>query len=171
MIRAFVISDGFFESPTLRDLTSTAVTIAGAVGSAGLLTPLVSMADDVLFAALDASLGYKDWKNAALDVGKAAAITALEFGTGGLSQAAGKAIESIGTEGTKILLNAGLTAGTAYLNGTASSLINAVDYDSSTGITFDMENAVKNFSSEGTCFLFVISEGCITAIINSPRIL
>ena len=145
------VSDGFFQAPTIRELTDLAANIAS-VATGGSLAPLIALADDAVFGLLDASLGYKDWGNVALDFTKAAVGTGISMGVGALSGVLGGVVDGLDSAAysalDKLIFKTEIASGTALLSSGSNALLNGLQYDyENKSWTYDDALALSALSS------------------------
>jgi hypothetical protein len=187
----------FFESPSIRSMTDfvlqvgvAVISIAGSAVTGGMsavggmaLMVAINSSDDLTFAALDVAFGYKDWKEAGFEFGKALLMNTASAAVSGVFSGVSGATEGIFKGGLNALVTETATttlqnvAGQAimagaqgFVNGTITSGISGITYSKEKGFGYDfgvfqqgMEGTVKNVV---TSMISVVTKGTMDWIIG-----
>jgi cell wall-associated NlpC family hydrolase len=153
-----------FEIPTIRSTVDFTLDIVS-IALGGVLSPLgaslLTLADDLLFAGLDAGLGYRSTDEVMKNLTSSVASTALSVGFGSLGKTgvaqkitnwAGKS--KVGS----ILLKTGTAAAKSYTTSVAMNAIQSFNFETR---EFDTKGFVESLFSAQTL------SGAVTAVVNT----
>ena len=144
------LTTGVLEAPTIRDVASLALTVSGtAVGAGPVLSAALNLADDIVFGALDVTMGYQDASSVALNLGKSIALTGISMGLNSATSFAGSFVNDIKDFYVKGFSKGLLSASSSYLSSVASGYVNALSWDGENFI-YDIETANSSWYSKDT---------------------